>query len=475
MPNRVRYAPSPTGFLHIGNARTALFNYLFARKTGGQMIVRIEDTDTERNVDTGIENQLSMLKWLGIDWDESIDRPGDYGPYRQLERLDIYQAVAQQLMDQGHAYKCYCTKEELEAEKAAQIARGEDKYHYSRKCLHAPEQDKPYAIRFLVPENQTYTFHDLVKGEVTFKSEDIGDWVMVKQNGIPTYNFACAVDDHFMEITHVLRGEDHITNTPRQMMIYHALGWDVPTYGHMTLIVNQHGKKLSKRDGDIIQFIEQYKNLGYAPEALFNFIALLGFSPGEQELLTPAELIEVFSAEKLSNHPATFDPQKLQFINHQTLKNLDLETFKTYTKPHLEAAGLITDQDEAWVDSLLDVFQERTTYGQEIVPLTESFLNAPFEWDEEMRTLMQEEGVKVLLQTFKDGLDPHHFDPATLKAWIKESGQKTGAKGKMLFMPLRIATTASMHGPELPKLMHLLGFETILERLEKSLQWVVSS
>jgi len=430
MPNRVRYAPSPTGFLHIGNARTALFNYLFARKTGGQMIVRIEDTDTERNVDTGIENQLSMLKWLGIDWDESIDRPGDYGPYRQLERLDIYQAIAQQLMDQGHAYKCYCTKEELEAEKAAQIARGEDKYHYSRKCLHAPEQDKPYAIRFLVPENQTYTFHDLVKGEVTFKSEDIGDWVMVKQNGIPTYNFACAVDDHFMDITHVLRGEDHITNTPRQMMIYHALGWDVPTYGHMTLIVNQHGKKLSKRDGDIIQFIEQYKNLGYAPEALFNFIALLGFSPGEQELLTPAELIEVFSADKLSNHPATFDPQKLQFINHQTLKNLDLETFKTYTKPHLEAAGLITDQDEAWVDSLLDVFQERTTYGQEIVPLTESFLNAPFEWDEEMRTLMQEEGVKVLLQTFKDGLDPHHFDPVPSKHGSKKVAKKQVPKAK---------------------------------------------
>lgn len=475
MPNRVRYAPSPTGFLHIGNARTALFNYLFARKTGGEMIVRIEDTDTKRNVDTGIDNQLSMLKWLGIVWDESIDQPGNYGPYRQLERLDIYQSIADQLMAAGFAYKCYCTQEELDAEKAEQIARGEDKYHYSRKCLHSAAQDKPYSIRFLVPENKTYTFNDLVKGDVTFQSEDIGDWVIVKQNGIPTYNFACAVDDHFMAISHVLRGEDHITNTPRQMMIFEALNWDVPTYGHMTLIVNNEGKKLSKRDGDIIQFIEQYQQLGYVPEALFNFIALLGFSPGEQELLSPEELIEAFDASKLSNHPATFDRQKLLYINHQTLKNLDLPSFKTYTVAFLEEAGITEGKPEAWVDSLLEVFQERTTYGKEIVALTHAFLDAPFEWDDSMREFMQEKGVKTLLETFKAGLNESMFTPEALKAWMKESGVQAGVKGKMLFMPLRIATTASMHGPELPKLMHLLGYETTVKRLEKSLEWVVSS
>lgn len=475
MPNRVRYAPSPTGFLHIGNARTALFNYLFAKKTGGQMIVRIEDTDIARNVETGIENQLDMLKWLGVTWDESIDQPGDYGPYRQLERLDIYQKYADKLIEQGVAYKCYCTKEELEAEKAEQIARGEDKYHYSRKCLHAPAQDKPYSIRFLVPEHKTYTFNDIVKGEVTFKSEDIGDWVMVKQNGIPTYNFACAIDDHLMAISHVLRGEDHITNTPRQMMVFDALGWDIPTYGHMTLIVNAEGKKLSKRDGDIIQFIEQYKNLGYAPEALFNFIALLGFSPGERELLSPAELIEAFDPDKLSNHPATFDRQKLLYINHQTLKHLDVETFKTYTVPFLKDAGILEGKSEAWTHSLLEVFQERTTHGAEIVALTREFLDAPFMWDDAMKALMQEDGVKALLETFKDGLEETTFTPDHLKAWMKESGTRTGAKGKMLFMPLRIATTASMHGPELPKLMHLLGYETTLKRLEKSLEWVALS
>jgi len=471
MPNRVRYAPSPTGFLHIGNARTALFNYLFARSTGGTMIVRIEDTDIARNVDTGIDNQLDMLKWLGVTWDESIDQPGDYGPYRQLERLDLYKNVADTLLSQGVAYKCYCTTAELEAEKAEQMARGEDKYHYSRKCLHAPEQDKPYAIRFHVPEGQTYTFKDVVKGEVTFKSEDIGDWVMVKQNGIPTYNFACAVDDHLMAISHVLRGEDHITNTPRQLMIFHAMNWAAPTYGHMTLIVNDAGKKLSKRDGDILQFIQQYKDLGYVPDALFNFIALLGFSPGEKELLTPDELIAAFAPEKLSNHPATFDTQKLTYINHQYLKALDLATFSTYTTPFLDAAQITEGKSDEWINTLLSVFQERTTYGQEIVALSKAFLTGEYVWDSAMQALMQEENVNALLEAFKRGLESTNFTPDLIRDVMKESGKATGMKGKMLFMPLRIATTASMHGPELPKLLYLLGKDTVLNRLEKALEW----
>lgn len=472
MPNRVRYAPSPTGFLHIGNARTALFNYLFAKKTKGTFIVRIEDTDTARNVETGIDNQLDMLKWLGITWDESIDRPGAFGPYRQLERLDLYQAKAEDLIAQGLAYKCYCTQDELAAEKESQMAAGVDKYHYSRKCLHAPAQDKPYSIRFLVPADKTFTFNDMVKGEVSFKSEDIGDWVMVKQNGIPTYNFACAVDDHLMEISHVLRGEDHITNTPRQMMIFEAFNWRLPTYGHMTLIVNASGKKLSKRDGDIIQFIEQYKNLGYVPEALFNFISLLGFSPGEKELLTPAEMIAAFDGAKLANHPATFDPQKLQYINHQYLKNLDLETFKTYTVPYLNEAGIAVQRSSVWIDTLLGVFQERTTYGKEIVQLHHDFLERPFVWDAEMLALMQEASVKDLLTLFKGKLNKDQFNPDMLKTWMQESGVEASVKGKMLFMPMRIATIASMHGPEIPKLMYLLGYETVLERLEQSLEWV---
>lgn len=470
---RVRYAPSPTGFLHIGNARTALFNYLYAKKYQGSFIVRIEDTDTERNVDTGIENQLSMLKWLGINWDESIDKPGSYGPYRQLERLDIYKKYADELLEKGLAYKCYCTKEELEEEKKAQIERGDDNLHYSRKCLHAPEQDKPYAIRFKVPEDTAYTFNDIVKGEVTFKSQDIGDWVMIKQNGIPTYNFACVVDDHLMEISHVLRGEDHITNTPRQMMVFNAFNWEIPTYGHMTLIVNHQGKKLSKRDANIIQFIEQYKDLGYLPEALFNFVSLLGFSPGEEEILNSDALIEAFDQNKLSNHPATFDPDKLKYINSQYMKKSSLETLKEITHPFLSKAGILKGHDESYLESLIEVFKDRLEYGEQILDLYHSFLENPFEWDEEMHAFMQEEGVKELLQSLLTKFEElKDWTPEAIKEVIKQSGQETSSKGKMLFMPSRIAVSASMHGPELPKLMHLLGKNTILTRIKQSLTWM---
>ncbi len=473
MSVRVRYAPSPTGYLHIGNARTALFNYLFAKKYGGTFIIRIEDTDIERNVETGIENQLEMATWLGLDWDESIDKPGAYGPYRQLERLEIYQKFANQLLASGHAYKCYCTKEELDAEKEALLAKGDDRFHYSKKCLHAPEQDKPFAIRFNVPASKSYTFNDIVKGEVTFQSEDVGDWVMVKQNGIPTYNFACVVDDHLMEISHVLRGEDHITNTPRQMMVFEALDWTIPTYGHMTLIVNHDGKKLSKRDHDILQYIGQYQDKGYLPEALFNFIALLGFSPGEKELLTKEEMIEAFDATKLSNHPATFDTQKLDYFNAQYLKRLEMDALKTLTRPFVEKEGILKGRSEEWFESLLAVFQERMVCGEDIITLYHDFLEQPFTWDDEAKQVMSEPTVKSLIHTFAasfKALKP--YDPTSLKALIQASGEATGSKGKMLFMPLRLATTGSMHGPELPKLLHLLGQDLIQQRLAQSIAWL---
>ena len=278
---RVRYAPSPTGHLHIGNARTALFNYLYARSKGGKFIIRIEDTDASRNIEGGESSQLKYLEWLGLDWDEGVDVGGDFGPYRQSERNDLYKKRYDELLEKDLAYKCYCTPEELEAEREAQTAKSEMP-RYSGKCRHlsAEEQTEREAegrepsIRFAVPRGKTYTFNDIVKDNVAFESDGIGDFVIVKKDGIPTYNFAVVVDDHYMEITHVLRGDDHISNTPRQQMIYEAFGWETPVFGHMTLIVNESGRKLSKRDEAIIQFIEQYKELGYLPEALFNFIVL---------------------------------------------------------------------------------------------------------------------------------------------------------------------------------------------------------
>ncbi len=472
MSVRVRYAPSPTGHLHIGNARTALFNYLFARKNNGSFIVRIEDTDIERNVEGGIDSQLKYLKWLGIDWDESIDKDGGFGPYRQLERLDLYKKYADILVEKGYAYKCYCTTDELEQEREEMKARGEDKLHYSRKCLGRPEEDLPFVLRFRVPDTEEYTFDDLVKGEVTFKSEDIGDWVMVKENGVPTYNFACVVDDHLMEISHVLRGEDHITNTPKQMMVYRALGWDVPTFGHMTLIVNENNKKLSKRDFSIIQYIEQYQELGYLPDALFNFISLLGWSPkGEEEILSHDQLVEMFDDTRLSKSPAKFDKEKLAYINNRYIKDLTVEETVELCMPHLVEEEITLGHDEAWVNSLVTVFKDRMSYGKEIIELYDEFFEQEFVLDEEMKDFLSQEGVNETLTVFRDFLaELEDFSAVSIKPSIKQTGKEAGSKGKMLFMPLRIATTASMHGPDLPQVLALLGKETVIERLNQNIK-----
>lgn len=467
MSVRVRYAPSPTGHLHIGNARTALFNYLFAKKHGGSFIVRIEDTDIERNVEGGTESQLKYLQWLGIDWDESIDKDKGYGPYRQLDRLDIYQKYANQLITKGLAYKCYCTPEELVSEREELIKSGSDKLHYSQKCLGLPEQDKPFVLRFKVPKNTDYTFNDVVKGEVTFKSEDVGDWVMMKNNGIPTYNFACAVDDHLMEISHVLRGEDHITNTPKQMMVYNAFNWEAPIFGHMTLIVNENMKKLSKRDNSIIQYIEQYQKLGYLPDALFNFVSLLGWSPkGEEEILTHDQFIEMFDETRLSKSPAKFDKEKLAYINNRYVKELSLEDTIELCMSHLVEDGLALEHDEDWIKSLVSVFKDRLSYGAEILDLYEEFFNQEFVLDQEGIDFLKEEGVNETLIAFRDLiLSLEDYRAGNIKPLIKEAGKVAGSKGKMLFMPLRIATTASMHGPDLPQVLALLGKDTVVERL----------
>ena len=464
---RVRYAPSPTGDLHIGNARTALFNYLFAKKHNGSFIVRIEDTDIERNVEGGVESQLKFLQWLGIDWDESIDKDKGYGPYRQLERIDIYQKYANQLVTKGLAYKCYCTPEELAAEREQLISDGNDKLHYSRKCLGIPNQDKPFVLRYKVPKNSEYTFKDLVKGEVTFKSEDIGDWVIMKNNGIPTYNFACAIDDHLMEISHVLRGEDHITNTPKQMMIYKAFKWIPPIFGHMTLIVNENMKKLSKRDNSIVQYIEQYQSLGYLPDALFNFISLLGWSPkGEEEILSHDDLIEMFDESRLSKSPAKFDKEKLAYINNRYIKELSIEETIELCMPHLISEGITEDKSDDWIYSLVSIFKDRISYGKQIIELYDEFFELEFILDNEGTQFLSQEGVNETLIAFRDLLIPlEEFDSINIKPLIKEAGKISGSKGKMLFMPLRIAITASMHGPDLPQLLAILGKETVIERL----------
>ncbi|EMR06355.1 Glutamate--tRNA ligase [Bhargavaea cecembensis DSE10] len=475
---RVRYAPSPTGHLHIGNARTALFNYLYARHNGGKFIIRIEDTDAKRNIEGGEESQLRYLKWLGIDWDESIDVGGEYGPYRQSERNDLYKELYDGLLEKGQAYKCYCTEEELEAEREAQQARGEMP-RYSGKCRHLSDDDRAKleaegrrpSIRIAVPEGRTYKFNDMVKDEVSFESGDFGDWVIVKKDGVPTYNFAVAVDDHYMKISHVLRGDDHISNTPKQMMIYEAFGWEPPTFGHMTLIVNESRKKLSKRDESIIQFIEQYEELGYLPEALFNFIALLGWSPkGEDEIFSKDEFIEMFEADRLSKSPALFDKQKLTWMNNQYVKQLPSEEVVKLALPHLQKAGRLPEELSAeqreWAERLIALYQEQMSFGAEIVELSAQFFNDGIEYDEEAKAVLSGEQVPEVMTAFRAKLEElETFDPASIKSAIKAVQKETGHKGKNLFMPIRVVTTGQTHGPELQEAISLLGRDKVIRRV----------
>lgn len=467
---RVRYAPSPTGHLHIGGARTALFNYLYAKHHDGDFVVRIEDTDIERNVEHGEENQINGLEWMGIYMDESPLKPNpDYAPYRQMERLEMYQQVADYLLEQGYAYKCFCTPEELEEDYQRQKDAGYASTRYNLKCYHLDphevkekeEQNLPYTIRLHVPEERVYEFDDMIRGHVSFESKDMGDWVIVKANGIPTYNFAVVVDDHSMEITHVLRGEEHLSNTPKQLMIYDMMGWDAPQFGHMTLIVNENHKKLSKRDETIMQFIEQYKEAGYLPEAMFNFLSLLGWSPeGEQEIFSHEELIEIFDERRLSKSPSMFDKDKLTWINKEYMKKLSDQEVIDLVKPYLKDV----DKPSEWLDTFIVLYREQIGYAQDIVNYVDLFLE-DVELSEEAQEVLNWETTPVIAKILLDNL-PTNWTIENLKEAFNIVKKESGVKGKPLFMGLRVVTSHQNHGPDLMNTMYLLGHDTIKQRLQ---------
>jgi glutamyl-tRNA synthetase len=437
---RVRYAPSPTGLLHIGNARSALFNYVFARHFGGDFIVRIEDTDVSRNVSGGEASQLDNLSWLGLEWDESPSVGGPYGPYRQLERLPIYQQYANQLLEKGLAYKEFREDSEL------------------------------FAIRFKVPQDIEYSFKDIVRGELKFNSRDVEDWILMKDNGIPTYNFAVVVDDHLMKITHVLRGEEHITNTPKQIMVYQAFNWDIPLFGHMTIIVNEQKKKLSKRDQNVIQFISEYKAMGYLPEAMFNFISLLGWSPNDnQEIMSKEDIVKRFDPSRLSKAPAMFDKEKLAYVNSKYIKTLSVDDLALRARPFLEKAN-IEIPSETWLKLLVGILQDRMTYIGEIVSLYHAFFHDEFKLNEEAYQFLVDNQSEIILETFHQNLESSDFSAEEIEALIKKTGVDTQTKGKPLFMGLRIATTGDMHGPSLPISLALLGKTIVLARLRQTIK-----
>ncbi|PQP79520.1 glutamate--tRNA ligase [Candidatus Phytoplasma phoenicium] len=432
---RVRYAPSPTGFLHIGNARTALFNYLFARHYEGTFIIRIEDTDLERNIKQSEEAQLKELKWLGLEWQEGPDCGGTSGPYRQSERLTIYQKYAQFLLANNLAYKEYTS------------------YSSSK-----------FVIRFKVPNKKIFKFYDLIRGELTFYSQDIEDWIIIKENGFPTYNYAVAIDDYLMQISHIFRGEEHITNTPKQIMVYQAFGWKIPTFAHMSLILNTDKKKLSKRDNNIIQFIQKYIDLGYLPEALFNFLSLLGFSPLTNEtILSPQKIIQLFDIKRLVKAPAIFDFQKLSFINNQYLKKMPLLELVKRVKVFFQREKIIVA--DSWLTKFVALFQNRIACIQETVTLYYEFFSGQQKIDQLLYLLKHKVHLDLIknLYYFLDLLPC--LTVFELKKTVKQLQTQTNLKVKDFFMTIRIACTGKMHGPALLEYLELLGKEKILNNI----------
>jgi nondiscriminating glutamyl-tRNA synthetase len=474
---RVRYAPSPTGFLHIGGARSALFNYLFAKRHQGQFIVRIEDTDIERNVAGGEISQIQDLTWLGVIPDESPLKPNPrYAPYRQMERLKTYQDYANQLLQRGQAYHCYCSEAELEASREEQLARGIAAPQYNRRCLHLSPtelaqfqaQGRQPVIRLKLEDHLTIQFTDLVRGPMSFNNDDIGDWVLIKSNGIPTYNFAVVIDDYLMDITHVFRGEEHLSNTPKQIQVYRYLNFPIPSFGHMTIIVNEQGKKLSKRDGSIVQFISQYRDLGYLPEAIFNFILLLGWSPeGTQEIFTKDQAIASFDAKRLSASPSMFDVQKLNWMNNDYLKRLNKEAYLSFISPFLKTISDITTYNASQQEALALLFKDQLVYGQQIKDLIQPILTPPTITDGESLAILKAPETEQVLKRYA-ALLQHvtQLDGAAVKQIFKTIQEETGLKGKPLFMPIRLKLTGQLHGAELAHIIPILGLKETLRRLQ---------
>ncbi|QJG66903.1 glutamate--tRNA ligase [Mycoplasma phocoenae] len=468
---RTRYAPSPTGYLHIGGARTALFNYLFAKHFGGDFVLRIEDTDIARNVVGGEDSQLNNLAWLGIIPDESPKNPKEkYGPYRQSEKLAIYDKIIDELIEKKLAYKAYDTTEELAQQHDESEKAGIASFRYNRNWLQITEEEKQkrdaageYSVRLALPKNHNYTWNDLVRGTITVNSDDVGDYVIRKSDGYPTYNFAVVVDDHQMEITHVLRGEEHTTNTPKQLAVYEAMGWDAPEFGHLTIITNMEGKKLSKRDTSLKQFIEDYKNEGYNSEAIFNFLSLLGWTSADaKEVMSKEELIQKFEYERLSKSPSKFDIQKMEWFSKQYWKNIEPEDiFNKISARDLEWAKDKIENKE-WMNIFIQTYQQNMVTFNDLIESLKMYAQPSMILDIEYQS-------NDVIKSFYENLKDKEFTIDNIQFAIDETKNQLNVKGKNLFMPIRIATTFKEHGPELAKAIFLFGQSVVFERIK---QWI---
>jgi len=468
---RVRFAPSPTGLLHVGNARTALFNWLFARQKKGVHVLRIEDTDIERS-EARFETQiLDGLRWLGIDWDEGPDVGGHFGPYRQSDRMEIYRRYAERLIEEGKAYLCFCTAEELERERR-EAAEKHLPQVYSGKCRQCDpaeakrrrDNGEPAAIRLKIPEHPIH-FHDIVRGDVTFESEAVSDPIIVRSSGVPVYNYVVVIDDAEMKITHVIRGDDHLSNTPKQVALYEALGFPVPEFAHLSTILGPDRERLSKRHG--ATSISQFREMGILPEALVNYLALLGWAPtgGTRETFTPKELIKEFSLERVTPSPAVFDFEKLYWLNRHYIKAADAQRILSLSLPYFSKLGLVPENAgpelREWIDKVIALLVPYVDRLDELTNKAKLF----FEYDagravsaEDNQPLLTSEIGRKVVAAFQSEVraSSNGFSAESFKSIVNRVKEATGAKGKELFHPIRIVITGSHSGPDFDRVIPLI-------------------
>ncbi|MFH1714760.1 MAG: glutamate--tRNA ligase [Elusimicrobiota bacterium] len=487
MSVRVRFAPSPTGYLHIGGARTALYNWLFARHNKGTFVLRIEDTDEVRSTPEAVHAILESMQWLGLDWDEgpviqngSLSSKGIYGPYFQMQRRNLYAQYGQELLDKKKAYYCYCSAEELAARREEAAKEGRPP-KYDGRCRNLSQKEiekyeaegrKP-VIRFLNDNAGQTKFKDIIKKEVVFENALLDDFIIVKSTGVPLYNFAVAVDDYTMKITHIIRGDDHISNTPRQIMIYNALGWALPVFAHIPMILGQDGGRLSKRHGATA--VTAYRDEGYMHDAVVNYLALLGWATEDsQQLFEPDDLIKKFTLERCGSSPSIFDSQKLLWMNGEYIRSKKIDTFYKLALPFLKEAGLIDDlvssEKEAYIKKVLSLEQEKIKLLTEIPKLVDFMLKDEIEWRENaVNKVLKKEGTLTILSDMSKKLsEMKNFTANDIEEIVRAYAAETGIKTGRIFHPLRVATSGRTEGPSLFHYMEVIGKDRVIARIEEA-------
>jgi nondiscriminating glutamyl-tRNA synthetase len=481
---RVRFAPSPTGYLHLGGARTALFNWIFARQNNGTFILRIEDTDRARSTGEANKAILEGLEWLGLNWDEGPGIGGSYGPYYQTERLDIYKDWAQRLLKEGKAYNCFCTPEELDQKRSEAEARKEAP-RYDGKCRKLSDAEikrlrdsgKSCVTRFMLPPVGDTYVDDLVRGRVSFKNELLDDFVIMKSDGFPTYNFAAVVDDSLMKITHVIRGDDHLSNTPRQILLYQAFGLPLPLFAHIPMILGGDRARLSKRHG--ATSVIAYSELGYLPDAMVNYLARLGWGHGDQEVFTREELIKYFSLPAVSKNPAIFDTEKLNWLNGQYIRRLTSERFVELSLPYLEkvfpkVGDLLKSADgREYVNKAVSCLQDRIKVFPEIVHHSSYFFSDKIEYDAgDIQKYLNKDAIPVLSK-LKDRLASlQKFDKPSIERAFKDLAAESTVKLGVVIHPARAALTGRAESPGIYDVVEILGMKETVKRLEEAIGYL---